>query len=74
MQSTILFFWKTVSERLAGWQLPAATAEWLREELIPGLYPASVAGIAKTAAERQRLRLRERADEVLVRARSPDGV
>lgn len=72
MQSTILFFWTTVSERLACWQLPAATAQWLREELIPGLYLASVAGKAKTAAERQRLR--ERADEVLARARSPDGV
>jgi hypothetical protein len=72
MQSTILFFWTTVSQRLASWQLPVATAEWLREQLIPSLYLASVAGKAKTAAERQRLR--ERADEILARARSPDGV
>lgn len=72
MQSTILFFWTTVSRRLASWQLPAATAQWLREQLLPGLYLESVAGKAKTAAERQRLR--ERADEILARARSPDGV
>lgn len=72
MQSTILFFWTTVSQRLASWQLSAATTEWLREQLIPGLYLESVAGKAKTAAERQRLHAR--ADEVLARARSPDGV
>ena len=72
MQSTILFFWTTVSRQLASWQLPAVTANWLREQLIPGFYLASVAGKAKTAAERQHLR--ERADEVLARARSPDGV
>ena len=52
--------------------MPAATAEWLREQLIPGLYLELAAGKAKTAAERQRLR--ERAEEILARARSPDGV
>lgn len=72
MQSTILFFWATVGQRLVSWQLSAVTANWLREQLIPGLYVAFVAGKAKTAAERQRLR--ERADEILARARSPDGV
>jgi hypothetical protein len=72
MQSTILFFWTTVIQRLASWQLPAATAQWLREQLIPGLYLEMAAEKAKTAAERQRLR--ERAKEVLARARSPDGM
>ena len=72
MQSTILFFWTTVSQRLTSWQLPEVTANWLREQLIPGLYVASVAQKAKLAAERQRLR--ERADEILARARSPDGI
>ncbi len=72
MQSTILFFWTTVTQRLAAWQLPAPTTQWLREQLLPGLYLEMVAGKAKTAAERQRLR--QRAEEILARARSPDGV
>ena len=72
LQSTIAFFWTTVAERLATWQLPVAVTTWLREELIPGLYLESAANKVSTSAERQRLR--DRAAEVLARARSPDGV
>lgn len=72
MQGTIVFFWTTVTERLAAWQLPAATETWLREELIPGLYLEVAAPKAATAAQRERLR--GRAEEILARARSPDGI
>jgi len=72
MQKTIAFFWATVGARLASWKLSAAVMVWMREALIPGLYLASAAEKASTAAERQRLRAR--AEEVLARARSPDGV
>jgi hypothetical protein len=72
MQSTIAFFWATVTRRLAAWQLPVAVTTWLREELIPGLYLESAAKKASTSPERQRLRTR--AAEILARARSPDGV
>ena len=71
MQRTIAFFWAMVAARLASWQLPAAVTLWMREELIPGLYLAIAAEKASTAAERDRLRAR--AEEVLARARSPDG-
>ena len=72
MQKTIAFFWATVGARLASWKLSAAVMVWMREALIPGLYLVSAAEKASTAAERQRLRAR--AEEVLARARSPDGV
>jgi hypothetical protein len=72
MVGTIAFFWATVAQRLAGWQLPAATAAWLREQLIPGLYLQLSAAKGSTAAERHRRR--ELAEKVLARARSPDGV
>ncbi len=54
-----------------GWQLPASVTKWMREELIPSRYLASVAQKTLTAAERQRLRMR--AEEILARVRSPDG-
>jgi hypothetical protein len=72
MQNTIAFFWATVATRLASWKLSPTVTVWMREELIPGLYLAAAAEKASTAAERQRLRAR--AEEVLARARSPDGV
>jgi hypothetical protein len=72
MQSTIAFFWATVLERLAAWQLPETVAKWLREDLIPAVYLERVAEKASTSAERKRLRTR--ASEVLARARSPDGM
>jgi hypothetical protein len=71
MQHTIAFLWAMVAARLASWQLPAGVSKWMREELIPGLYLALTAEKASTAAERHRLRTR--AEEVLARARSPDG-
>ncbi len=71
MHRTIAFFWTTVAARLAFWALPTAVTKSMREELIPGLYLAIAADKASTAAERHRLRAR--ADEVLARARSPDG-
>ncbi len=69
---TIAFFWATVAQRLASWQLPAATAAWLREQLVPGLYLQLSAAKGSTAAERYRRR--ELAEKILARARSPDGV
>ena len=72
LQATLAFFWATVLSRLAAWQLSGAVATWLRDELLPAVYLEQVAGKASTSAERQRLRVR--ADEVLARARSPDGV
>lgn len=77
MVSTIAFFWTTVMAWLkqAAWPWPAErTAEvlrWLSEELLPGHYLLRAAAKAPTAAERERLR--QRAEEVLARARSPDG-
>jgi hypothetical protein len=72
LQATIAFFWTTVLSRLASWQLPVAVETWLRDELLPAMYLERVAAHASTAAERQRLRAR--AEEVMARARSPDGV
>jgi hypothetical protein len=72
MVGTIVFFWATVAQRLAGWQLPLATAAWLREQLIPGIYLQLSAGKGPTAAERHRRS--ELAEKILARARSPDGV
>jgi hypothetical protein len=72
MVGTIVFFWATAAQRLAGWPLPAATAVWLREQLIPGLYLQLSAAKGSTAAERHRRS--ELAEKILARARSPDGV
>jgi len=72
MVGTIAFFWATVAERLTGWSLSAQQQSWLREQLIPGMYLELSAAKASTAAERHRQR--ELAEEVLARARSPDGV
>lgn len=52
MVGTIAFFWATVAQRLAGWQLSAATAAWLREQLIPGFYLQVSAAKGSMAAER----------------------
>jgi hypothetical protein len=72
LTATIAFFWATVSSRLASWQLPPAVATWLRDELLPAVYLDQATRKANTSVERQRLRAR--AEEVLARARSPDGV
>lgn len=39
MLGTILFFWMTVTARLASWQLSPAVTVWMREELILGSRP-----------------------------------
>ena len=78
MVGTLAFFWTTVAAWLGKvvWPWPAErTAEvlaWLRGELLPGLYLERAAAKAGTAAERQRLR--DRAAEIIARARSPTGV
>jgi hypothetical protein len=72
MIATIAFFWTTVAQRLASRDLPPEVSTWLREQLLAGFYLKMAAAKARTAAERERLRAR--ADEVLARARSPDGV
>lgn len=72
MHSTILFFWTTVFGRLALLNLPDEINAWLREQMIPGLYLQSAASKASTAALRKELS--ERAETILARARSPDGV
>jgi hypothetical protein len=72
LQATIAFFWATVLSRLSSWRLSAEMATWLRDELLPAVYLEQVAAKARTSAERRRLRAR--AEEVLARARSPDGV
>ncbi len=72
MQATIFFFWKMVGVRLSSWDLPEGVCEWMREELIPGLYLARVAEKASDAAQRHRLR--ELSRTILARARSPDGI
>jgi hypothetical protein len=71
MIATVRFDWSLISVWFSGWNLPAPVAQWLREELIPGLYVARAAQKADTAAERQRLR--ELSEEMLARARSPTG-
>ena len=48
---------------LASWKLSPVVTTWLQQELLPGLYLASAAEKAQTAAERERLRTR--ADAVL---------
>jgi len=72
MIATIAFFWTTVAQRLASRNLPPDVSAWLREQLIPGVYLKTVAAKASTAAQREQMRAR--AEEVLARARSPDGV
>lgn len=72
MQATLAFFWSTVISRFTAWNLSEAVQSWMREQLIPGFYLRRVAQKAKTSEERQRLR--ELAETILARARSPDGI
>ena len=51
--------------------MPEPVRQWMGQELIPGLYLARVAEKASDAAERHRLR--KLSQEILARARSPDG-
>jgi hypothetical protein len=72
MQKTLVFFWTLVSAWLASWRLSESEQRWMREELIPGYYVRRAAEKAQTAEERQRLRALS--EEILARARSPDGL
>ena len=72
MKATISFFWKMLGVWFSLWDLPEPVRQWMRQEFIPGLYLARVAEKASDAAERHRLR--ELSQEILARARSPDGL
>lgn len=72
MQATIAFFWSTIATWLTAWNLSEPVQQWMREQLIPGFYLRRAAEKASTADER--LRLRELAEKILARARSPDSI
>jgi hypothetical protein len=75
MLATITFFWKMLARRvhsLNSGNLPEAVRSWLSEQLLPAYYLQRAAEKADTAAERQRLR--ETAERLFARARSPDGI
>jgi hypothetical protein len=71
MQTTLVFFWTMIATRLEAWQVSPLVRQWMQEQLIPGYYLHRAAEKAGTALERQRLRALS--EEVLARARSPDG-
>jgi hypothetical protein len=58
--------------RMEGWSLRVPVRQWMQEELIPAYYLKRVAKKARTAQERQQLRALS--EEILARARSPDGL
>jgi hypothetical protein len=72
MQATVKFYWSLLEAWFCSWNLSPAVAQWLREDLIPGLYLARAARKAKTASERHRLG--ELSEKLLARARSPTGL
>lgn len=72
LQATVAFFWTMIAVRFESWQLSEPLQQWLREQLIPGYYLRRAAEKATTSEERRRLR--ELSQEVLARARSPDGL
>lgn len=72
MQATIDFFWTTVLVWFDKWRLPVPVAQLMRQILIPACYLRLAADKASLADERERLR--ELAEEVETRARSPDSV
>jgi hypothetical protein len=72
MQTTLVFFWTMIATRLEAWKVSPSAQLWMREQLIPGYYLQRAAEKAGTAQERQRLRALS--EEVLARARSPDGL
>jgi len=71
MLATLVFFWTMIDVHLEAWRLDTPLREWMRQQLIPGYYLCRAAEKANTAQERQRLGAL--AEEVLARARSPDG-
>jgi hypothetical protein len=72
MKATIAFFWKMLALWFSSWDLPEPVCQWMRQALIPGFYLARVAEKAPDAAERHRLW--DLSQEILARARSPDGL
>jgi len=72
MKATIQFFWKMIGVWFFLWDFPESVRQWMRQEFIPGLYLARVAEKASDATGRHRLR--DLSQEILVRARSPDGL
>ena len=72
MKATLRFFWKMLETWFSTWDLPEPIQQWMRHELIPGLYLARVANKARDAAEKHQLR--ELSQTILARARSPDGL
>jgi hypothetical protein len=72
MKATIEFFWRLVAVRFGSWNLSQPIQQWMREQLIPGHYLASVASKAQTAEERDRLR--QLSERILARARDPTGL
>jgi hypothetical protein len=72
MKATISFFWKMIDVWFSLWDLPEPVCQWMRQECIPGFYWARAAERTSDAAERHRLR--EWSQEILARARSPDGL
>jgi hypothetical protein len=72
MKATLVFFWLVIARRLDQWALAEPHRVWMREQLIPGYYLQQAAAKAPTAQERRRLR--ELSQEILARARSPDGL
>lgn len=72
MKATISFFWKMIGVWFSLWDLPEPVRECMRQEFIPGLYLARAAEKASDAAERHRLR--DLSQEILARARSPNGL
>jgi len=64
--------WTMIGILFRLWDLPEAIQQWMRQDLIPGLYLALAA--EKVSGTVQRQRLRDLSQEILVRARSPDGL
>jgi len=59
MIATIVFFGRTVAQRLASRDLSPDVSTWLREQLIPAVYLKMAAAKASTAAQREHLRPRK---------------
>lgn len=72
MKATVAFFWTTIATRLKSWHLSEPVEQLMREQLIPGYYLRRVAKKAPTSSLRQQLRALS--EEILARARSPDGL
>ncbi len=72
LRASVAFFWTMIAVRFKSWKLSEPVQQWMRERLIPAYYLGRAAEKAATAEERQRLR--ELAEKVMARARSPDGL